>query len=135
MLFIIGSMILISCQSQIQVEPSPIPTAPNTPIPRREQARVEAIEIHQVEVQPVEVKVIVRGHHTDGCSRIDQISQSRTGNNVKIEIEIVREIDTPCPALSVKFEELIALDVIGLPAGLYVVDVNGATGHFHSARR
>jgi inhibitor of cysteine peptidase len=35
-----------------------------------------------------------------------------------------------CTQIVVPFEESIPLDVVGLPAGTYTVDVNGVTGSF-----
>ncbi len=126
-----GLLTMTACSSPSEPSPSPLPvTEPSMPLARRGPANVEAIEIYQLDAQPVEVNVIARGHLPDGCSSIDQINQTRTGSNFQITIDSLHQDDDACPNISVRFEEVIALDVLGLPAGIYVVDVNGLQGTF-----
>ena len=123
-------MALNSCLPQNEVVPSPPATEAQTPLPQRGPARVEVVEIHQIETFPVRVSVIARGNLFDQCTTIDQINQVRNGGNFKIAIDSVYYGDADCPQGPVPFEEVIDLDIVGLPAGIYVVDVNGLQGTF-----
>lgn len=91
---------------------------------------MEVVVIHQIETFPVVVKVIARGHLPGDCTTIDQISQVRTGINFKISIDSVNSGGASCSQEPIPFEEEIELDVLNLPAGIYVVDVNGLQGTF-----
>ncbi|MCE8425978.1 MAG: hypothetical protein J5U17_09410 [Candidatus Methanoperedens sp.] len=42
----------------------------------------------------------------------------------------VRPADTFCTEAIVPFQEVISLDVYGLKAGIYIVDINGKKGTF-----
>ena len=124
------SLVLVSCGSTAE-EISPTNTiSVNTPVPQRGPADVESIEIFQIDTFPVEVNVVVRGHLMNQCTIIDQITQERAGSNFEINIDSIHYSDQSCPKDSVPFEETIILDVLDLPAGIYVVDVNGLKGTF-----
>ncbi len=98
------------------------------PIPA--EARVESIEILMLESFPIQIHVSARGHLPDGCTTISDISQSRDGNTFTVVIMTSRPVDISCTQALVPFEEVIPLDVVGLPAGTYTVNVNGVTGTF-----
>lgn len=91
---------------------------------------MEVVEIHQIETFPVIVTVIARGHLPDECTTIDQISQVRSGSNFMISIDSVYYGGDSCSQEPIPFEEEIELDLVSLPAGIYVVDVNGLQGTF-----
>jgi hypothetical protein len=93
-------------------------------------APVESIDLLLMESFPLQVQVLVRGYLPDGCTQIDQIEQVRTGNVFRIQITTTRPADKMCTQIVVPFEESIPLDVVGLPAGTYTVDVNGVTASF-----
>jgi len=95
------------------------------------KAPINAIKIVILESFPVQVHVVAKGVFMNGCGRIDQIHTVRTGNTFNINITknapLVGEI---CTMALVPFEEVIELDVYGLKAGTYTVDVNGVTDTF-----
>ena len=97
------------------------------------KAVVEEIEILILESFPVQIHVVARGYLLDGCTEIDEILEERSGNSFQVTITTVRPANAECTEALVPFEEVIALDVVGLPAGTYQVDVNGATGSFELA--
>jgi hypothetical protein len=99
-----------------------------TIVPQRAAAPVEAIDILQGDTFPVQVRVIARGHFANECTKVDQIRQERRGGTFVIVIDSVQYLGQACPEGRIPFEESIALDVIDLPAGIYVVDVNGLQG-------
>jgi hypothetical protein len=93
-------------------------------------ARVEAIEIQKVEVFPIEVNVIARGVLPDSCTTLESPEQSLDGSTLFLRITAVQSTDVACPEGTLPFKTTVPLDVIGLPAGIYVVDVNGLQGTF-----
>jgi len=98
----------------------------------RGKASVESIEVFILESFPVQVRVRVKGNLPDGCTKIDQINK---GSNLEdytlwVEITTIRPKDRACTEALVPFEETVSLDVYGLPAGTYTVDVNGVTDTF-----
>jgi inhibitor of cysteine peptidase len=97
------------------------------------QARVEEIEILILESFPVQVNVVARGNLPDGCTTIDQTEEKREGNTFLVTITTVRPPDRACTEALVPFEEVISLDVAGLAAGTYTVDVNRVRDTFELA--
>jgi inhibitor of cysteine peptidase len=97
------------------------------------QARVEEIEVLILESFPLQVNVVAGGNLPDGCTTIDEIEEEREGNRFVVTITTVRPADQACTEALVPFEEVISLDVVGLPAGTYTVDVNGVQGTFEFA--
>jgi inhibitor of cysteine peptidase len=96
-------------------------------------APVESVEIVILESFPVQVRAMVSGNLPDGCTDIDQISQQRQEDRFLISITTVRPAGMMCTEALVPYEETINLDVEGLLAGTYVVDVNGTTAEFELA--
>ncbi len=96
-------------------------------------ADVEGIDILMLESFPVQVHVAAFGNLPDGCTRIGEITQAQVGNEFRVNIATVRPEHALCPLALVPFEQTVVLDVLGLPAGTYVVDVNGVTGSFELA--
>lgn len=126
----VGFMVLAGCVQQSE------PTSPRaseviiTSLPQLQPANVEAIDINQTASFPVEVSVTVRGNQPNACVFIDQIRQERNGSDFKIVIESLHQGNENCGSERVPFEETINLDVSSLPAGIYVIDVNGLKGTF-----
>ncbi len=96
-------------------------------------ATVESIEIMVLESFPVQIKVNASGYLPDGCTMIDGITEEKKDNTFLVKIKTVRPADTFCTAVIVPFQEVISLDVHGLKAGIYTVDVNGVNGTFELA--
>jgi hypothetical protein len=96
-------------------------------------AAVEAVDVLILESFPVQVNVVARGNLPDGCTTISDATQERDGNTFRVMITTVRPVDAMCTEALVLFEKVIALDVYGLPAGVYTVDVNGVTAPFELA--
>ena len=94
------------------------------------EAVVESIAILMLESFPIQVNVVARGNLPDSCTQIGQITQERDDNTFEVTIMTVRPADRVCAAVLVPFEEVIALDVLGLPADSYSVNVNAVTDSF-----
>ncbi len=93
-------------------------------------ATVESIEITVLESFPVQIKVNARGYLPDGCTKIGEITKEKKDNTFFVSIKTVRPADTYCTEVIVPFQEVISLDVYGLKAGIYTVNVNGVNGTF-----
>ncbi|HUT18562.1 MAG TPA: hypothetical protein VM366_05325, partial [Anaerolineae bacterium] len=129
------SLVLVGCARATEAPPQAEPTS-TTPSDAQEgkvitgTARVEAIEILILESFPVQVNVVARGNLPDGCTTIDRIEQERDESVFVITITTVRPAEQMCTEALVPFEEVISLDVAGLKAGTYTVDVNGVRDTF-----
>jgi len=92
-------------------------------------APVDEIDILILESFPVQVNVIARGNLPDPCTEISEILQEKEGNTFFITIKTYRPPGL-CIQVLAPFEEIISLEVYGLSAGTYTVDVNGVQGTF-----
>jgi inhibitor of cysteine peptidase len=93
-------------------------------------ATVETIQVMTLESFPVQIQVVAQGYLPDGCTEIDKVNTEREGNNFNINISTKRPKDAMCTQAIVPFNKTIPLDVQGLKAGNYTVNVNGVKGSF-----
>lgn len=98
--------------------------------PERGQATVDSIQVLVMESFPVQVSVVARGELPDSCTQIDEVFTQQEDELFRVVITTFRPQDAICTQALVPFEQSIALDVEGLPAGAYTVSVNGVTGAF-----
>lgn len=95
-----------------------------------ELAPIDRIELLMLESFPVQVHVRIKGYLHDSCTTLDHISQTRVDNLFQVDVITKRPTDEVCAKLITWFEETVALEVYGLPAGTYIVDVNGVRETF-----
>lgn len=93
-------------------------------------ATVDSVEIQMQETFPVQISVRARGALPNGCTSLNDVTTNRNGNQFDITISTLQTPADACTQALVPFEEQIDLDVAGLPAGSYTVNVNGRTGSF-----
>ena len=137
------TLLLASCAqpatSPTPTEALPEPTATTGPTQEptaveggivTEEAMVESIEILLLESFPIQVHVVAQGNLPDSCTEIAEITEERDGDTFRVTITTSRPADAMCAAVLVPFEEVISLDVVGLPAGVYTVNVNGVSDTF-----
>lgn len=93
-------------------------------------AIVDGIEIMVLESFPIQIKVNARGYLPDGCTRIHEITKEKKDSTFIVSIKTVRPADIFCTEAIVPFQEVISLDVYGLKAGIYIVNVNSVNGTF-----
>jgi inhibitor of cysteine peptidase len=96
-------------------------------------ANVESIQIITLESFPVQIQVIAEGYLPDGCTEINGTKAEREGNVFDISISTKRPKDAVCTQAIENFTKIIPLEVQGLKAGNYTVNVNGVTGSFELA--
>lgn len=96
-------------------------------------ANVDNIEIMILESFPVQIRAVVTGNLPDGCTEIGKIQTEKTGDTFEVSISTKRPREAICTQALVPFTETIPLEVRGLKAGTYTVDVNGVTDTFELA--
>jgi inhibitor of cysteine peptidase len=96
----------------------------------RGKAVVEDVEILFLESFPLGVHAVASGYLPDPCTEIDEVSVERDGNHFVVLITTLREADVMCAQVIEEFEQNVSLDVYGLPAGDYIVTVNGIDAEF-----
>lgn len=94
-------------------------------------AYIETVEIQILESLPVQVVVVAKGNLSDSCQQLDKINTVQAGNKFTITIG-KKSIDEQmmCAQALVPFEKRIPLNVTGLKAGTYSVNVNGINQSF-----
>ncbi len=94
------------------------------------EATVEQIELQMMESFPVRVNVRAQGLLADGCTSIKGVEQVRDSQTFTVTIQTQRPRDRMCTQALKPFEHNVALEVVGLPAGTYTVNINGITDTF-----
>jgi inhibitor of cysteine peptidase len=85
---------------------------------------VDSIDVFIKESFPVQVSVQVYGNLADGCASIQSTEAKFDGkDSFEVHIYTTQPKDVMCTQALVPFEENIPLDVYGLPAGTYTVNV------------
>ena len=90
---------------------------------------VDSVEVAIMESFPVQVAVTVRGNLADGCVVLDGVSWERDGDTFMLRSHAHREGEA-CTLALVPFEEIVALDVVGLAAGTYQVVLDAFSTEF-----
>jgi len=113
-------------------QPMPLPTMPDIEMVTADAA-VEAAEVLVAESFPVQVFVVIQGYLRDGCETLsgEPTAPVAVGPNgvFDVPISVVTPADKSailCLAVVKPFEKRIALDVEGLKAGTYTININGA---------
>jgi inhibitor of cysteine peptidase len=100
------------------------PTRPwldNDYIPGHE-GEITGLDVVILESFPVQVQVQVSGYFKDGCVQLVDITAERDGNTFALTLNTRRPAgDVECTQALVPFEEVVPLEVNGLPAGVYTV--------------
>jgi hypothetical protein len=130
----------VATPTQVTPPESPVssgdPTPPADPTPTLEgpietgTAFVDSVELLILESFPVQVNAVVKGNLPDPCTRIEQVKQERTGNTINVTLTTARAQGQSCIQVIEPFERTIPIDVVGLQAGTYTVDIGGVTQQF-----
>ena len=90
-----------------------------------EKVEVNNVKILTVGSNPSKYFADVSGLLTDGCSRIGENVQEVSNSTIEVTLYSTRS-DGECSFLNpTPFKEKVSLDVRGVPAGTYNVEVNG----------
>lgn len=146
-LLLIGALLLSACATTnvpvtetpsgvdepVNTEEPIIPDEPATPtkpaIPANkgayeERVYVDSMQINLMESFPVQVSVTVDGNLPDGCTTIVESEAFMVDDSTfELHIYTERPQGVMCTQALVPFTESVTLDVYGLPAGTYTVNV------------
>lgn len=87
-------------------------------------APIDSLVIETTEGFPVQKVVVVKGTLPNGCVYLNNPVQFRDGNVFYVTLDTHTEGDV-CTEALVPYEQRINLPVTNLPAGVYIVNVNG----------
>lgn len=102
------------------------PALPTTP-DASGLVEVWGIEVHVLESS---VNAVVRGNLPDACSFIEQATQEREGTRFVLTLTLAHHPNQRCAPQPTPFEQVVPLDVAGLPGGLYEVAAHGTLNAF-----
>ncbi len=92
-------------------------------------APIENITINTLEGFPVQKQLIVEGSLSGGCTYLNEPDVVRSGNNFYVNLT-TRQEGEACTTALVPYKRVIDIDVLGLPAGVYTLSVNGREVQF-----
>jgi inhibitor of cysteine peptidase len=122
-----AALLLAACVP-VTATPSPIVTEVPT---QASVAVVKSIEILLLESFPLQVHAVVRGDLPDaGCTTIASLDQVRQGNTFRLTLVTMTDPLALCAQALTPFEEVVPLEVHGLPAGTYTVEAGGVQQTF-----
>ena len=87
-------------------------------------APIDSVEIRTLDAFPIQQVVVIRGTLPNGCTYVNEPVQLRDGNIFYVTIDSYVEGEICTDAL-VPYERQIVLNTANLPAGVYIVNVNG----------
>ncbi|MDX1435668.1 MAG: NBR1-Ig-like domain-containing protein [Anaerolineales bacterium] len=93
-------------------------------------ARVREVEIRILESYPAQVEVVAKGYLPNSCLVLGDVVKERQASTFQVVLFTKAEEGRDCTQAVFPFERVIPLDVLGLEAGRYTVDVNGIEGQF-----
>ena len=87
-------------------------------------APIDSVSIETSEGFPVEQALVIKGFLPSGCTFINEPVQLRDGNVFYVTVDTYVEGDI-CTEAIVPYEKRVVLQTNNLPAGVYIVNVNG----------
>lgn len=96
-------------------------------------APINSAMVETSEGFPVQATLVVTGDLPNGCTYLNSPSQVRQGNTFYVNLSTRTEGEV-CTEALVPYERRIALNVTNLPAGAYVVNLNGQQISFELAQ-
>ncbi len=97
------------------------------------EAQILDAQVMILESFPVQANVQVTGVLPDGCTSLGSIDVAKDGSTFNVTVHTTRPADRMCTQQVTNFAETVSLDVQGLPAGSYTVNVNGVSSDFDLA--
>ncbi len=92
-------------------------------------AQVESIEVQVWDSSPLQAQVQVKGYLSSGCEQFNT-SQIQFQADRFVVLLSTTQTQAVCTMQLQAFEQMIPLDITGLPAGRYEVEVNGLSTQF-----
>lgn len=120
--------LLAAACAPITFTPPPIVTEDPT---QTSVAVVKSIDILLLESFPLQVNAVLHGDLPDaGCTTIASVEQVRQGNTFQLTLVTTTDPLAVCAQVLTPFEEVVSLNVHGLPAGVYTVEAGGIQATF-----
>lgn len=113
------TVVLAGCQHEPAVAQSIVRPAP-----------IQRIETVVLDATPVQVRVVAHGYLPDGCTAVEGVEQRREGTTFHATVTMTRPAGALCTQQIIPFSETFPLDIAGLTAGTYSIEVNGKTASF-----
>ena len=88
-------------------------------------AKVTSVEVIVAESYPPQYFAVASGQLPDSCTEINGSTQTTQARTIKITLTTTRPNDAMCTTAVQPFKENIPINVDGLSAGQYTVEVNG----------
>ena len=121
------TLLAASCAPTTSTPPPIVTEAP----PQTSVAVVKSIDILLLESFPLQVNAVLHGDLPDaGCTTIASVEQVRQGNTFQLTLVTTTNPLAVCAQVLTPFEEVVSLDVHGLPAGIYTVEAGGIQATF-----
>ena len=95
-----------------------------------DKAAVTSVEVTAAGDPALTYTAVATGYFPDTCTEIGRTKQKVVRTTIKVSMNTRQMSGAKCIPESVPFEERVPLDVSGLSAGSYAVDINGATKSF-----
>ncbi len=121
-----GSLFMITKSSG---EP-PTPFVENLPAARYQPVAIDQVHVEVGVGSPIPVYVIVSGTLPDTCAQLEYSEVKQAGTSFAIQLSSIPSNAEGCVQDSLPFKFSIPLNVVGLPAGNYSVEVNGSRADF-----
>ncbi|MCB0020896.1 MAG: hypothetical protein KDE09_24040, partial [Anaerolineales bacterium] len=107
--------------------PAEVPTA--YPVDEAGNLYVNSVDVLLMESFPLQAQAVVTGDLANGCIVLNGLTAVRDGDSWRIEFDLTHQGEM-CTEALVPFEENVALDILGVPAGTYTVSANDAAATF-----
>jgi hypothetical protein len=125
------TLMLAACAPLVATPAVPAPAVTEEIPVTSHAAVIQSVEIEILESQPLQVNAIIRGQLPDaGCTTIKSVEQIRNGNTIKLTMVTTTDPLALCAPALTPFEQVTPLNVKDLPAGTYIVNVNGVEQPF-----
>ncbi|MGC9467956.1 MAG: hypothetical protein ACP5HS_05155 [Anaerolineae bacterium] len=128
-------VILNACSPTQKAVGAPLPPEKPAGDAKSESVYVDSVDVMILESFPVQVRARITGHLPDGCTEITStdVTYEEASKTFFVEFETYRDPELMCTQALVPFEKTVDLEVRGLSAGHYTVDVPGAVASFELA--
>ena len=109
--------------------PAPAPNATTvTSIP--DIVVVQSLNLIFQETFPLELEIVITGTLPNACHSLDPFTVEQAGEQFTIPLTSTPSDAIDCAPAPAPFQETVPLDIYGLSAGIYTVDVNRALARF-----
>ncbi|GAB4476499.1 MAG: hypothetical protein Kow00124_18670 [Anaerolineae bacterium] len=92
--------------------------------------QIDSIDILLMESWPLQAAVQISGTLPDACTALTWDTPERAGDTFIVTVNGERPVEAACAQVLTPFSQSIPLDIYGLPAGTYTVQVNDRTTTF-----